>query len=231
MITMPDGTKVKKDLVGAVFGSLTVTGYAGRDKKNGDSIWRCLCECGKITDVVCASLKNGKIQSCGCSRRRVFGLIGDVFGKLTVLEYVGKATNGKHSWKCQCQCGSIVVVPGYCLLNGNTTSCGVFPCRPTRLIDLTGQKFGKLTVLERAGKTKRGATKWHCQCECGNHINIIRSSLVRGNTKSCGCLKTKLVEGISTTKHPLYLIWRWILARCNDHRAKEFPRYGGRGIK
>lgn len=54
--------------------------------------------------------------------------------------------------------------------------------------DLTGQKFGRLTVIERMENTKHGSARWKCQCECGSFAAVITSNLTRGNTSSCGCL-------------------------------------------
>ena len=53
--------------------------------------------------------------------------------------------------------------------------------------DLTGQRFGRLTVLSYAF-SKNGQTYWKCVCDCGNTLITQRSSLIRGDTKSCGCL-------------------------------------------
>lgn len=58
-------------------------------------------------------------------------------------------------------------------------------------IDLTGQKFGKLLVLEKTNKRKWKSVIWKCQCDCGNIVEVDSHSLRKGNTKSCGCLKSK----------------------------------------
>lgn len=55
-------------------------------------------------------------------------------------------------------------------------------------IDLTGQVFGRLTVIGDAGRSKYGAVMWECLCECGNKRRVLSSSLIRGKVKSCGCL-------------------------------------------
>ena len=60
-----------------------------------------------------------------------------------------------------------------------------------KVIDLTGQKFGKLTVVENAGKDKRGKTIWKCECDCGNTTIVRGDQLKSGNTSSCGCAKFK----------------------------------------
>jgi hypothetical protein len=57
-----------------------------------------------------------------------------------------------------------------------------------RFINLTGQKFGKLTVIERT-KNQGKHTVWVCKCECGNIVKVRSTNLITGNTKSCGCLK------------------------------------------
>ena len=62
-----------------------------------------------------------------------------------------------------------------------------------KLKDLTGQKFGKLTVIERAENDNRGNVQWLCQCECGNLVAIRGDSVRNGHAKSCGCLTLDLL--------------------------------------
>lgn len=62
-----------------------------------------------------------------------------------------------------------------------------------KLIDLTGQRFGRLTVLERAEKNKGGAAAWVCQCDCGNQTIVASNHLRDGHTQSCGCIKREKV--------------------------------------
>lgn len=59
-------------------------------------------------------------------------------------------------------------------------------------IDLTGQKFGRLTVISYAGRSYYGHTQWKCKCDCGNEILTVYQSLKSGCTKSCGCLKSEI---------------------------------------
>ena len=107
-------------------------------------------------------------------------LTGKQFGKLTVIEYV-KTETGASKWKCQCDCGTITYkTTGH--LNAGAVSCGC-----TKNKDLTGQRFGKLVVLERAGKNKSRATVWKCQCDCGNVCEKSIGELNSGFAKSCGC--------------------------------------------
>lgn len=107
----------------------------------------------------------------------------------------------------------------------------------SKFVDLTGMKFGYLTVIER-GKTHitpngTKQTIWKCRCACGKNVDVGANTLKSGNTKSCGCLKLEMLLSRSTKhgcrkeKHTdrLYQIWRGMTARCRN----DF-RYAGRGI-
>lgn len=100
-------------------------------------------------------------------------------------------------------------------------------------IDLTGQRFGMLTVLESAGKANKQSI-WKCKCDCGQ-LSIKRvGNLRHGRTNSCGCLrktttaKLKVKHGMYGT--PTYSSWSSMLTRCNNPRNHKYPDYGGRGI-
>lgn len=106
--------------------------------------------------------------------------------------------------------------------------------------NLTGQKFGRLTLLrfaymKKRGKDKRNNSYWLCKCDCGE-IKIVRiSSLKVGNTKSCGCLnREKLTE--RNFKHGMshndrfYNIWRGVKSRCSNLNDTGYYLYGKRGI-
>lgn len=128
-------------------------------------------------------------------------LTNQKFGRLTVLErdYSKKRT----SWICKCDCGNIKTVSSSNLKQGHTQSCGCLQkerVSNASIKDLKGQKFGRLTVLEKdiIKKSKAGDIYWLCQCECGNIVSINGSNLRSGNTKSCGCLKKERVSEINT---------------------------------
>lgn len=106
-------------------------------------------------------------------------------------------------------------------------------------IDLTGKKFGKLTVLgidyknvyrENSGK-KRTIIYWLCQCECGNTTTIRGESLKNGITKSCGCYNKEMLtkHGLCDTR--IYICWSDIKQRCYNLKNKRYKDYGARGIK
>lgn len=174
---------------------------------------------------------------------RTNSIIGRQFGMLTVLKEMnwGDATKvvitqtycdvkqdkvfeRKPHYKqylCQCECGNQVILESRNLKS--MTSCG---CLMKKNLDLTGMRFGKLTVLNKvdwkASKTidivkdlggiktccfyeeQKGQTSWLCQCDCGNKTVVTTGSLTSENTKSCGCNKEfKPVETIKKLKEDL----------------------------
>ena len=120
------------------------------------------------------------------------------FGKLTVIREATKEEKFNKPgayWICNCDCGTKNIVKnGQGLRKGETTSCGCdlhekLIKRPRKnFIDETGNKYGRLTELEKVENNKAGAVQWKCLCECGNIKIISGSSLRSGNTSSCGCI-------------------------------------------
>ncbi len=108
---------------------------------------------------------------------------------------------------------------------------------PTPL-DLTGKRFGRLTVVERSSeKRKRRGTFWVCKCDCGNVVVVPRCHLIDGHTKSCGCYhKDRLHEPRpSVSKHYLsksriYRIWSGMMDRTTNPNSRSYKNYMGRGI-
>jgi len=96
-------------------------------------------------------------------------------------------------------------------------------------IDMTGQKFGKLTVIKMAGYARKHRIQWLCSCECGRNTIVEGAALRSGNTKSCGCNvgvnfqrdPTRAMSG-----HPLEVTWKQMIRRC-----RKDADYAGRGIK
>lgn len=82
-------------------------------------------------------------------------------------------------------------------------------------IDLTGQKFGRLTVLERARSTKHGNAKWLCRCTCGKQTIVPGIKLRSGNTRSCGCLSIEKTKGRTTGENN----YNWVGAKLKYNTA------------
>lgn len=112
----------------------------------------------------------------------------------------------------------------------------------TKRIDLTGQQFGRLTVISFAGTDKNGKALWKCICDCGTEKVITANSLRRGATKSCGCLNRecgkKLAEKYNQQRKymnhnchsRLYSIWHGMKQRCENTNKDAYKNYGARGI-
>lgn len=120
-------------------------------------------------------------------------LTGRRFGNLKVLERA-QNRNGRVCWLCRCDCGNEKVVSAHDLKAGKCKTCGGRSHRiSTNMIDLTGKKFGRLTVqypIKR--RDKRGCVYWHCICECGRETDLSENDLRHGNYQSCGCLRKAL---------------------------------------
>lgn len=156
----------------------------------------CKCECGNILPVLKTSLINNKSKHCkSCGG---LNLINQIFGKLTVISKA-ESKNNRGYWHCKCECGNEVDVNTNLLTSGHTQSCGCLhkEIQHQRRINLTNQKFGKLTALYPI-LTEKGdkQTYWHCICDCGNECDIQTGHLKDGSTKSCGCTKSFQEENI-----------------------------------
>jgi hypothetical protein len=125
------------------------------------------------------------------SRVCALDLAGQTFGSLTVLHACRH--RGQHCWVCRCVCGRTNVVSATRLRRGNTKSCGCRRGGHRKRIDLTGQRFGALTVLSYSHTPIDGRSRWNCQCDCGATKVIAGQSLRAGTTRSCGCQQFVLI--------------------------------------
>ena len=201
----------KIDLIGEKFDRLTVLSENPERSKGGRIRWNCVCDCGTLTTVSRAHLRNGSTKSCGClareitSNRTKIDLTGEEFDRLTVLsENPKRSKGGRIRWNCVCVCGAYTTVTGYDLVSRQIKSCGCLNrekstergCKlfkkwqGSRKINLAGQKFERILVVsENPKRTNNRSVKWNCVCDCGRKKVISAATLRRGNTKSCGCLQ------------------------------------------
>ncbi len=121
-------------------------------------------------------------------------LTGQRFGKWTVLEEAERRGNARY-WKCKCECGNEKEVYQSSLTSNRTESCGCNR-KTRRIIDLTGQRFGKWTVLRESEK-RTSVLRWECRCDCGNIKNVNGQTLRNGSSTNCGCIReqAKQLEG------------------------------------
>jgi len=107
-----------------------------------------------------------------------------------------------------------------------------------RFIDLTGRRYGRLTVIKFLGRNSKKVSRWLCQCDCGNTTAVSGTNLnsKRSPTKSCGCyiaerLSAGLFKSHGKRNTPEYKVWIKIIERCENENAENYKFYGGRGIK
>ena len=125
-------------------------------------------------------------------------LIGQKFNKLTVLKEVPKDQRKNKKmveWECLCDCGKTTTVITNYLKTGHTKSCGCWRKENATILfssDLTGQKFGKLSVIKETNKRGAdGCIVWECKCDCGNIHYATTNSLKQGGIQSCGCVRSR----------------------------------------
>lgn len=92
-------------------------------------------------------------------------------------------------------------------------------------IDISGQKFGRLTAVRYNGKSK-----WFCICECGGSAIALAQNLKKGNSTSCGCKRRENQFRHGQSNSPLYRVWIAMRRRCNNPSDPAYANYGGRGI-
>lgn len=124
-----------------------------------------------------------KFEQKGASIMAYEDLTGQTFGKLTVIEKAESSGSGTR-WLCRCECGNERIVFASNLKCGHTVSCG---CAKEK--DLTGKKFGMLTVIRRSDKRnprgKRTTPQWECQCECGAITYKATDTLTNDEYNAC----------------------------------------------
>lgn len=174
-----------------------------------NAIWLTHCDCGNDYCVsmqwIRKELKKGLIPDCGCGEREVWSskYIGKTYNQLTIIardeEYKNSHNfvNANAYYKCRCTCGKIITARITAIVNNEIKSCGCLKEQqekinliPSKMKDLTGQKFGLLTALFpfKNKSFKKNEYWWHCQCDCGKQCDVRGYSLTNGYTRSCGCI-------------------------------------------
>lgn len=166
---------------------------------------------------------------------RRIDITGQRFGTWQVTGYAGGSR-----WDCRCDCGAAQTANGKALRKGQLRWCdGCGEKRPTsHRIDLTGQRFGRLTVTGVAPRLKpNDDTRWHCQCDCGEPRIVRSKALRRGMTLSCRCYTKEVTAKRNATRDFLvvrnareYAVWFGMRARCHNPDHIGYADYGGRGI-
>jgi hypothetical protein len=104
----------------------------------------------------------------------------------------------------------------------------------TRILDLTGQRFGRWVVVSRAESAKSNNTRWNCICDCGTEKRVRAGDLTQGKSTSCRCYANELTK-VRSVKHgqsntQVYSVWQAMISRTTNPTDKDYKRYLGRGI-
>jgi len=139
--------------------------------------------------------------------RKALDLTGKKFGSLLVVDRAGFDKHGNARWNCICDCGKKIVVSGGRLTRISTpkTHCGCLTSqhmsdahkgKPCKIKDLTGQRFGSLLIIDRAGSNERGKATWNYVCDCGKKGVARTEELTRSLAAKthCGCLTSKHIS-------------------------------------
>jgi hypothetical protein len=107
----------------------------------------------------------------------------------------------------------------------------IIPIKDKRIKDVTGMKFGRITVVGYVGQPENGSgSRWLCRCECGGETVTRSTALKSGWTRSCGCYRMDQVVKHMDSNSSEYRTWDAMKRRCFNPETKHFEHYGGRGI-
>lgn len=105
----------------------------------------------------------------------------------------------------------------------------------SKVRDLTGQRFGRLTANRISGQHKGRGMVWECLCDCGATTHVRSGKLCSGHTRSCGCLVRETTSERSKkhgrSRDAIWWIWQGMKQRCQNPSNRSYDRYGGRGIQ
>lgn len=193
----------KKDIAGRRFGRLVAIEPTGETWK-GQAVWRCACDCGNEKETTVAMLAQGNVASCGCLQRERMreynfqrdgievkygedgdrSIIGQRFGKLVVAEFAGRGKRSEMVYRCDCDCGNVVIASKGDLTNGRKKSCGCLR-RDSRKHDRVGYKVGHVEVVREIGSYGGRTGLVLCRCDCGRMVVKLFNDLLHGGPSTC----------------------------------------------
>lgn len=160
----------------------------------------------------------------------------DRYGNLKIVKEVEsrrtKSGELKRTFQVKCDCGKTKDVKLSDLRSGKTKSCGCLMIatnsKPRKKLK---KKYNRLTLVREIERTNPKYRKFLTLCDCGNYLEVELDRVTKGNTKSCGCLRSSgnnKTHGLSKTVE--YSTWTKMKGRCYNKKCKDYPDYGGRGI-
>lgn len=169
------------------------------------------------------------------ARPLTYNLLGQRFGMLVVI---GRAVGSGVRWRCRCDCGNEISRQTRQILFGSPGLNGSKPARDCGCVilserNLTGKRFGKLTVIERLSckKADGSAIHWRCRCKCGRESIVRDQALRHKGQAACKCIHFRHGGAPRKGMGSLYTCWCRIRTKCFDSNHKDWDFYGGRGIR
>lgn len=221
----------KKDAckIGCRVGSYTIL----REDENTRHKYHCRCICGYTRVFMRDDINLGNVAECPHCKSteiRSDSISGKKFGKLTAVKVVPKGEKSIRSWLCKCECGATPIVTEQNLLRGISTQCATCRNRANGkkcVKDLTGMKFGILTVVKRTDKNKSGNVQWICKCDCGETTVVSSSNLLRNHTVSCGCVIStgEVLLAKALRKNKIKFVKQKKFDGCVDKGSLKFDFY------
>lgn len=160
-------------------------------------------------------------------------IVGQSYHRWKVLKIVSKGRA-----LVRCDCGAEVERATTNIALGTSKSCGCWRDESQIPTICVGDRLGRLTVLERLGKTADKKIIWLCLCDCGKRVEVRNNHLLSGASKSCGCLRVEITRKRQTKtvcqldkKTKAYKTWWAMVSRCHNPGNSSYKDYGGRGIR
>lgn len=177
-------------------------------------------------------------------------LSGTKIDYITFIKKEKCSIDGHARYLCRCDCNKEFTKRKDVIMKMRIKSCGCksmrktpirTPIKPKKInneakskdhTDLSGNRFGRLVVLECIGSDKHHKRLYRCLCDCGNEKTTTQALLKRKEVLSCGCLQkeNRYSKNGLTTKR-IYTVWQSMKIRCYNSKFKQYKDYGGRGIK
>lgn len=216
---------------------ITVIGDEYIKDSNGKQRILCHCECGKDSYLLEHTIRTGRIRDCGCGLFMLKRLVGQKFGKLTVIDSyrkrIGKNNRINIICVCKCDCGNIISCPASRLKHGQE-GCG---CLNKFNFDKYKNKtYNGITIINLIDYDKKIV---ECKCKCGNIFKCKLANLTAPKHHIIGCnkcpeysnLRAKYIWNSKTNYNRIFRIFNGMKLRCYNKDNKDYKWYGGKGVK